>query len=80
MIDKSSKQQVSGGAQPDGARRAIVAVAASTPLIAAAVALFRRRPAETVAPLAAPGVLPPADNVGYHETEHIRRYYRSTKL
>ena len=66
-------------AAPNGARRTMVAVAACTPLLAAAAALFKQRPAEIVMPAMAPATAGPADQVGYHETEHIRRYYRSAK-
>ena len=31
------------------------------------------------APVAAPVAVEPAANVGYHETEHIRQYYRSAR-
>lgn len=64
---------------PSPTRRTMVAIAAAAPLLAAAATLLTRRP-----PAAA--VLPEIpikdaliESVGYHETEHIRRYYRSAK-
>ena len=79
MADKPNKTSSTAIAAPDETRRAVVAVAACTPLLAAAVALFNRRPTEIVTPVAAPSAPVQTDSVGYHETEHIRRYYRSTK-
>ena len=85
MTDKSTTPPaaavaaVAAVATPDGTRRTMVAVAACTPLLAAAAALFKQRPAEIVMPAVVPAASGPADQVGYHETEHIRRYYRSAK-
>jgi hypothetical protein len=55
---------------PDPARRSLLKAA---PLGALAVVAARASAAETAAPVAAPEV--PAKPKGYHETEHIRRYY-----
>ena len=82
MTDKTTSAPDAAGAAvatPDGTRRTMVAVAAFTPLLAAAAALFKQRPAEVVMPAAVAATSMPADQVGYHETEHIRRYYRSAK-
>jgi hypothetical protein len=57
----------------DPARRHLLSLA---PLVAAAPALsLLGTPAQAAAPAAAPS--PEAQ--GYHETEHIRRYYRSAR-
>ena len=55
---------------PDPARRSLLKAA---PLGALAVVAARASAAETAAPVAAPEA--PAKPKGYHETEHIRRYY-----
>ena len=55
---------------PDPARRSLLKVA---PLGALAVVAARAGAAETAAPAALPE--PPAKPKGYHEPEHIRRYY-----
>jgi hypothetical protein len=55
---------------PDPARRSLLKAA---PLGALAVVAARAGAAETAAPVAAPEA--PAKPKGYHETEHIRRYY-----
>jgi hypothetical protein len=55
---------------PDPARRSLLKAA---PLGALAVVAARAGAAETAAPAAAPEA--PAKPKGYHETEHIRRYY-----
>jgi BioD-like phosphotransacetylase family protein len=55
---------------PDPARRSLLKAA---PLGALAVVAARTGAAETAAPVAAPEA--PAKPKGYHETEHIRRYY-----
>jgi hypothetical protein len=58
---------------PDPARRALLRAA---PLGALAVVAARAGAAETAAPApAAPEE--PAKPKGYHETEHIRRYYQT---
>jgi nitrous oxide reductase len=58
---------------PDPARRSLLKAA---PLGALAVVAARAGAAEaTPAPAAAPAE--PAQPKGYHETEHIRRYYRT---
>jgi hypothetical protein len=59
-------------AQPDPARRAFLKAA---PLGALAVITGQAGAAE--ARPAAPAAAPPAAPRGYHETEHIRRYYQS---
>ena len=75
----SPSQPESAVAAPDGTRRALVAVAACTPVLAAAMAILRRRaPAATTVAAPVPAA-PAAEDVGYHETDHIRRYYRSAK-
>jgi hypothetical protein len=60
--------------KPDLARRSLLKFA---PLGALAItAAARAGTPEVVAPVAAPAAAPePAK--GYHETEHIRRYYRT---
>jgi hypothetical protein len=58
---------------PDPARRSLLKAA---PLGALAVVAARARAAETAAP-AAPAPAQPAEPKGYHETEHIRRYYQT---
>ena len=55
---------------PDPARRSLLKAA---PLGALAVVAARASAAETAAPAAAPEA--PDKPKGYHETEHIRRYY-----
>jgi len=55
---------------PDPARRSLLKAA---PLGALAVVAARAGAAETAAPAVAPEA--PAKPKGYHETEHIRRYY-----
>ena len=58
---------------PDPARRSLLKAA---PLGALAVVAARASAAETApAPAAAPEE--PAKPKGYHETEHIRRYYQT---
>jgi hypothetical protein len=57
---------------PDPARRSLLKAA---PLGALAVVAGRAAAADSVAPAPAPAV--PAQPKGYHETEHIRRYYRT---
>jgi hypothetical protein len=56
---------------PDPARRSLLKAA---PLGALAVVAARASAAET-APPPAPAPEEPAKPRGYHETEHIRRYY-----
>jgi hypothetical protein len=55
---------------PDPARRSLLKAA---PLGALAVVAARASAAETAPP--APAPIEPAKPKGYHETEHIRRYY-----
>ena len=55
---------------PDPARRSLLKVA---PLGALAVVAARAGAAEAAPPTPAPEA--PAQPKGYHETEHIRRYY-----
>jgi hypothetical protein len=57
---------------PDPARRSLLKAA---PLGALAVVAAGAAAAETAAPAPAPEE--PAKPKGYHETEHIRRYYRT---
>jgi hypothetical protein len=59
--------------RPDLARRSLLKAAPLGALAVAAAA--RARAPETPAPAAAPAA--PAASQGYHETEHIRRYYRT---
>ncbi len=61
------------GSVPDAARRNLLKAA---PLGALAVVAARARAAEA-APAAAPEPQDDAKPKGYHETEHIRRYYRT---
>lgn len=66
-------------AAPSSTRRSFVALAAATPLLAAAAAVLTRRPPATPA-LPEPRAVDAVPESGsYHETEHIRRYYRSAK-
>jgi hypothetical protein len=58
---------------PDPARRSLLKAA---PLGALAVVAARAGAAET-APAPAPAPEEPAKPKGYHETEHIRRYYHT---
>jgi hypothetical protein len=58
---------------PDPARRALLRAA---PLGALAVVAARAGAAET-APAPPPAAEEPAKPKGYHETEHIRRYYQT---
>lgn len=61
-------------AKPINARRRLfLTVAACAPAIAVAAVLTRQK--SVVQAVAPP--LEPLDSVGYHETEHIRKYYRS---
>jgi hypothetical protein len=62
----------SGSASPDPARRSFLKAA---PLGALAVVAGDAGAAE--APAAAAPVVAPAVKRGYHETEHIRRYYET---
>jgi hypothetical protein len=59
--------------QPDRARRSFLRAAPLGALAVAAAA--RARAPETQATPAAPAA--PQTAQGYHETEHIRRYYRT---
>jgi hypothetical protein len=58
--------------QPDPARRSLLKAA---PLGALAIAAAGR--AQAVEPPAPVAGLAPAKPQGYHETEHIRKYYRT---
>jgi hypothetical protein len=58
---------------PDPARRSLLKAA---PLGALAVVAARASAAESAAP-GAPAQADPAKPKGYHETEHIRRYYQT---
>jgi hypothetical protein len=60
--------------QPDPARRSLLKAA---PLGALAVAAVATGHAEAAPPAPAPQAEPAAPAKGYHETEHIRRYYRT---
>ena len=60
--------------RPSAARRGFLQTTASVGLLGAALALFSRAvPADAAAPAAADGEA--AQPSGYHETEHIRKYY-----
>jgi hypothetical protein len=59
---------------PDPARRSLLKAA---PLGAIAVAAAVTGSKAEAAPVAAPQPAPDADPKGYHETEHIRRYYHT---
>lgn len=56
-------------------RRQFLTVAVAAPAAAACALLSRPRAAQAAAPVADNHV--PDENLGYHETEHVRRYYRS---
>ena len=60
--------------QPDPARRNLLKAA---PLGAIAVAAAATGRTAAAAPASAPQAAPEAGPKGYHETEHIRRYYRT---
>ena len=57
-------------------RRSFLGTAVCVPAVAAAVTAGLTRRAE---PVPIPAALPAArpDGVGYHETEHVRKFYRS---
>jgi hypothetical protein len=59
-------------------RRALLATAACAPVLAAGVLLAKRSavPASTVPAVSEAATGTPA-SVGYHETEHTRKYYRT---
>lgn len=57
-------------------RRTLLAAIGSAPAVVA-VMLARRQPLEQALPLPAQDDEDVPDSVGYHETEHIRKYYRS---
>ena len=60
--------------QPSAARRGFLQTTGSVGLLGVALALFSRAvPANAAAPAAAEGGA--AQPSGYHETEHIRKYY-----
>jgi len=56
-------------------RRALLAAIGSTPVAAAVLLTKRQTLARELALPEAEEHVP--DSVGYHETEHIRKYYRS---
>lgn len=58
----------------DTKRRTLLAAAVCAPAVAVGTLLSSRHPVPAPE-LAAPDPEPPA--TGYHETEHIRKYYRS---
>lgn len=61
-------------------RRQFLAAAAAAPALAVCALLSRPHETAVTAPPATSGETPdetPGDDVGYHETEHVRRYYRS---
>lgn len=60
----------------DTRRRTLLTAAACAPAIAVAALLARRSSAETVVPAPVQEEDVPHSS-GYHETEHIRKYYRS---
>lgn len=62
---------VESGAAPDPARRGFLKAAPLGALLVAAAGVAKAAPA--VAPVTAD----PAQKRGYHETEHIRLYYRT---
>lgn len=68
MADKHTNKDKA----PDPARRSLLKAA---PLGALAVVAARAGAAETAPPAPAPE--PQAKPKGYHETEHIRRYYHT---
>ena len=59
------------GAAPDPARRSFLKAAPLGALLVMAGAAAR------AAPVVAPDTADPARKRGYHETEHIRHYYRT---
>ncbi|MGZ5202181.1 MAG: formate dehydrogenase [Telluria sp.] len=71
MDNKLLPARVPQGAGPDPTRRSFLK---AVPLGALVVAAGGVRAAEA-APVAAPAA--PQANQGYHETEHIRTYYRT---
>ena len=58
----------------DSKRRILLAAAVCAPAVAIGALLARRQAAAPPAPTL-PG--PEPASVGYHETDHIRKYYRS---
>lgn len=63
-------------ARHDTKRRIFLTAAACVPVVAVAALISRTRSApEVLAPAVRPAEA--AGSVGYHETEHIRKYYRS---
>ena len=61
----------------DPKRRGFLRAAAGAGALGALAAVAGQAPAAT--PVAAPPAAGPAANVGYHETEHIRQYYRTAR-
>ncbi|MDB5838675.1 MAG: hypothetical protein JWQ23_627 [Herminiimonas sp.] len=61
--------------KPDIKRRTFLTAAACAPAIAVAALLTRWQGAEEAIVPSAPDNA--AGSVGYHETDHIRKYYRS---
>jgi hypothetical protein len=72
MEHDDKAQDVSGAARPDPTRRAFLKAA---PL--GALAVVTGQPGAAAAAPAAPAPQAPAAPRGYHETEHIRRYYQT---
>lgn len=58
----------------DTKRRTLLAAAVCAPAVAAGALLSRQQP---VAPPVSTAADPEPPGTGYHETEHIRKYYRS---
>lgn len=61
---------------PSLPRRQFLAAAAAVPAVAVCALLSRPQEVPAVTPVA-PVEPASGDDVGYHETEHVRRYYRS---
>lgn len=60
----------------DAKRRIFLGAAACAPVVAVAALITRTQSApEVLVPAVSPDKT--ASSVGYHETEHIRKYYRS---
>ncbi len=64
---------------PSSTRRTLVALAASAPLLAAAASLLSKQGSTAPVFPPVPATDTSTESAGYHETDHIRRYYRSTK-
>lgn len=64
---------------PRNARRSFLQTSANAGLLGAALALLSRAaPVQAVPQPAAPSTSPPPDS-GYHETDHIRKYYAKAR-